>query len=429
MSYFKHKVYAARGEGGENLVTLGDNVPFVERLLDPSISETQLKSEVWQTILDLGLWDDIEGQKVDEKFHLRKIKGALTNVIYEAIYDNKHSILLRIFGAKLEAIVDRSYEITVLQRLQDANLKGPRIVGCFVNGRFEAYIRGSSSVAPDTLCDPWIMKSISSSMHTLHNSVPLYPYERKYKYGSCFHKLEEWNTILDTVGSDWINDEENLIKYLHCNDWEFFKGSVLKYRDWLFNNCSYNSVNDFVFAHNDLQHGNVLLINQEDTKKRETMLIDFEYAGPNAIAFDIANHLSEWMHDYDKIESYQCNYKRFPKTDKINEFIKFYLDCNSDNMNNLEESKLYNDVLNWRPCSQLFWSIWAILQSGTIQSSRASSNQSTPNPVTETDDTSFQYLLFCQGKLSTFWGDLIQFGIIDKDDPHLITQTVNYINI
>lgn len=424
MSYFKHKVYAAKGAEHDNLVTLGDNVPFVERLLDPSVSKSKLTQEVWNTIVDLGLWNEIESKSI-ANFSLRKIKGALTNVIYEAIYDNKYSILLRIFGAKLEAIVDRSYEITVLQRLQEANLKGPRIVGCFVNGRFEAYIRGSSSVARDALCDPWVMKSISSSMYTLHKSVVLASKEKQYKYGSCFHKLEEWFEVLDTVGLEWINNEENLRKFLHCSSWNYFKSAVLKYRDWLFSNCHYNDNNNFVFAHNDLQHGNVLLINKDDSQKRETMLIDFEYAGPNSVAFDIANHLSEWMHDYDRDDSYRCDYERYPTSDKVTEFINYYLESANDI--NFESSKLESDIRNWRPCSQLFWSIWAILQSGTIKTSRNSSNQSTPSPTEGTDEKIFQYLLFCQGKLSTFWGDLIQFGIIDKHDPHLVHETINYI--
>lgn len=45
-----------------------------------------------------------------------------------------------------------------------------------------------------------------------------------------------------------------------------------------------------VFCHNDLLLGNILY----DRSKKTVNFIDFEYAGPNYQAYDIANHFCEF---------------------------------------------------------------------------------------------------------------------------------------
>ena len=422
MSYLKRKVYGSGKD--KDLISL-DSIPFTEKLLNPLTEENQFKQQVFEVIRELKLWDH-ECSDIN-KFKLRKIKGALTNIIYEAIYDDSSPLLLRVFGAKLEAIVARSYEIKVLQRLRESQLRGPVILGCFANGRFEAYVRGSASVARNDLADPWVMQNIAMRMNKLHTEVELTS-DEQYLYGSCFQKLSDWFSILETVGEQWISDKKNLEKYLHVNDWQFFKDSVATYRDWCFANTHYSSQDNFVFCHNDLQHGNVLLIDKDNEKNKNLMLIDFEYAGPNPVAFDISNHMSEWMHDYDRLDSYKSDYDRYPSKDKIDEFIDCYLHHSYTPRTMLDKQKLKHDIELWRPCAQLFWSVWAILQSGTINTTTVNSRDATPEVNGKfNDEPEFQYLLFCKEKLSCFWGDLIQFNLVDKNDNRLIAESVNYL--
>lgn len=51
-----------------------------------------------------------------------------------------------------------------------------------------------------------------------------------------------------------------------------------------------------VFCHNDMQEGNILL--RQNTRKRELVIIDFEYCSYNYRGFDLANHFVEWQYDY-----------------------------------------------------------------------------------------------------------------------------------
>lgn len=101
---------------------------------------------------------------------------------------------------------------------------------------------------------------------------------------------------------------------------------------------------------------------------------------------------------------------------------------------------LYNLIIEWRPCAQLFWCLWALLQSGKllpqqlIEDKHSTHEEKVPysesctltsdNDEDEEDgsyddiqDDSFNYLGFCKEKMSVFWGDLIAMGIIGKDCP------------
>lgn len=53
-----------------------------------------------------------------------------------------------------------------------------------------------------------------------------------------------------------------------------------------------------VFAHNDMQEGNILLNTHAKTRDDQVCLIDFEYCSYNYRGFDVANHFCEWVYEY-----------------------------------------------------------------------------------------------------------------------------------
>ena len=76
-----------------------------------------------------------------------------------------------------------------------------------------------------------------------------------------------------------------------------------------------------VFCHNDLQCGNILL--REDADSLESIddaivIIDYEFCSYNYRAFDIANHLCEWMFDYNHKAwpFYHFEQDKFPSKEK-----------------------------------------------------------------------------------------------------------------
>lgn len=66
-----------------------------------------------------------------------------------------------------------------------------------------------------------------------------------------------------------------------------------------------------VFAHNDLQEGNILIRPEFESVEDKLALIDFEYCSYNYRGFDLANHFCEWSYNYN-VEVYP-NFAFTPK--------------------------------------------------------------------------------------------------------------------
>eukprot|EP00803_Ostreobium_quekettii_P009667 evm.model.scf_2357.2 EVM.evm.TU.scf_2357.2 scf_2357:19063-20351(+) len=93
-----------------------------------------------------------------------------------------------------------------------------------------------------------------------------------------------------------------------------------------------NPLQWLAMCHNDLQQGNIMerirgprMGSAGDLEHRGMSLIDFEYSGFNHIAFDIANHWSEWMAEYDSDQPHALNRHKFPSQNEQVQFIHWYL--------------------------------------------------------------------------------------------------------
>lgn len=58
-----------------------------------------------------------------------------------------------------------------------------------------------------------------------------------------------------------------------------------------------------VFAHNDMQEGNILFNKTGGRSRTRISFIDFEYCSYNYRGFDLTNHFCEWMYSYKLQES------------------------------------------------------------------------------------------------------------------------------
>lgn len=82
-----------------------------------------------------------------------------------------------------------------------------------------------------------------------------------------------------------------------------------------------------MFCHNDLCANNIFIREKEEEGVDKVVLIDFEYAGYNYRAYDIANFFNETTFDYSNIEApfFFHSMKNYPDDNKIKEFAAFYL--------------------------------------------------------------------------------------------------------
>lgn len=216
-----------------------------------------------------------------EMISVERLSGALTNAVYvvspppESVLPPEEGkkqpkkVLLRIYGPQVEHLIDREKELGVLRRLARKKI-GPRLLGTFLNGRFEQYFE-STTLTPANLRDPDTSKQIAKRMRELHDGVELL--EEEKDHGP--NVLRNWDKWLDQVdktvsfldnqilqGSDSTlsspSDAWKAQGFVCGVEWPVFKAMVEKYREFLIQYYgSEKKIRErLVFAHNDVRSSN-----------------------------------------------------------------------------------------------------------------------------------------------------------------------------
>ncbi|KAH3901983.1 related to Choline kinase [Saccharomycodes ludwigii] len=503
-------------------------IPFVNSSLDHTLPISYFKQDIINIIsaLKISKWkrhiDDINNNQNNLK--VRSITGAMTNSIFKVTYKGLPSLLLRIYGPNADNIIDREYELKVLARLSMQNI-GPQLYGCFNNGRIEQFLE-STTLTREQIREWKTSQRIARRMKELHYYIKLNKSE--IEGGSIsWKKLENWVTQIGK--SKWSTNPENVKSvFTMVDNWNDFTRIIQKYKKYLVENDPF--YNKLCFCHNDAQYGNLLFtspiiqpgdtitpvtssgslltstssstslfptssnINVEDiinpplaerTQDSKLVVIDFEYGGANPPTYDLANHLSEWMHNYHCKDSWEASPEKYPNKDQVLNFLYSYVSDRKytggvgseyfDEAFNKKVIELYNSIIRWRPCVQLFWALWAVIQSNELASYEQKFNKSDTkanlveedapggekyiisyeeddsvsndgkegtqsknsnddnndatsiNSVNSTDSTgnhedcgvdldSFASIKYARCKMDIFWGDIIDLGIVDVND-------------
>lgn len=169
-------------------------------------------------------------------------------------------MLLRIYGVGVDNLIDREAELQILRRLRRKNI-GPRLLGCFSNGRFEEFLH-AKPLKPNELRDPGISVQIAKRMRELHEGIDLLPLERE-EGSFVWCSIQKWQKQCDRIVA-WLdtqvkeNEAERTSRptFVCGTEWPQFISVVNKYRDWLFNQYggSDKLKEHLVFAHNDACH-------------------------------------------------------------------------------------------------------------------------------------------------------------------------------
>lgn len=396
-------------EDAPDSLLLGESisVPYVKKSLDITLPYEFLQEDFKNMIVSLRIKNWYKQNLTSKLLTLNRITGAMTNAVYKVEYEGLPSLLVRVYGPNVDSVIDREYELQILARLSIQNI-GPSLYGCFENGRIEQFLENSQTLTKNDIRDWKTSQRIARRMKELHSGVPLLSKELKQDPIS-WRRIDKW--VNNLAESTWINDSNNIKKYLMVADWDKFLIIINKYRTWLKGKKSYKKL---VFCHNDAQYGNLLftspvipvtsdseitaslsslsvvdssaslfpssshvsledIINpsiQEQSQDSKLVVIDFEYGGPNPPAYDLANHFSEWMNDYHCSMPHITFYERFPTHEEMLNFIYSYLSHLNPSRKNMEEEvcQLYNSIMDWRACVSLHWALWGIVQSSELTS-------------------------------------------------------------
>ncbi|GAA6009950.1 hypothetical protein JCM11491_000877 [Sporobolomyces phaffii] len=146
-----------------------------------------------------------------------------------------------------------------------------------------------------------------------------------------------------------------------------------------------------VFAHNDTQYGNLLLltpdqggeaelelerrVKREGGNHKRIIVVDFEYAGANPRGFDIANHFCEWQADYHhaSLSHSLSAHQAYPTRAEKVRFLRAYVGCDggfdepqdeerAGSSEDARVEKLLDEVTVWEPSSHAMWAVWGIVQ-------------------------------------------------------------------
>lgn len=319
-------------------------------------------------------------QVTPELLSIRKVSGALTNAIFFVscpTVAHVPTLLLRIYGPSSGSLISRSHELRMLHILSSRCHFGPRVYGTFTNGRIEEYFE-SVTLVPSDLRDKKTSQWIASRMAELH-SVDISVVEGPLTVSSLEGK--SWELGVKKNVKAWMPTAREVLGHHNVSEAtrrtlniDHFYELWVRYLRWLSHVEKVEGASRRVFAHNDTQYGNILRLTsplrQDAPEHHQIVVVDFEYAAPNPVAFDIANHFHEWTADYQSSTPHLLDPSRYPTMEERQNFYRAYLahsrsidTCTSSvPVLHSEVSQLERQVRIWSPSSHGMWTVWGIVQ-------------------------------------------------------------------
>lgn len=275
---------------------------------------------------------------------------------------------MRAYGNGTDLIIDRDSEATSHAMLAKRGM-APPLLGRFRNGLLYGYISGYVCKAEDFAQEP-VWRGIAQRMAEWHARIPISGISSSKlpqsgvnggshaqngasepngtthasnKLASRQPRPNVWSVMQDWIKALPNDTEEQRAQkdYLQAELERSF--NELDTKDGI-------GEQGFVFAHRDLLCANVIQLRNPDApapKKgvQEVTFIDYEYATPAPAAFDLANHLAEWV-------GFDCEYNWIPGRSVRRKFLQEYLAAYSRHTNQIYNECRVDDLFRlvdqWR---------------------------------------------------------------------------------
>lgn len=329
-----------------------------------------------------------------EQWSLHKITGGITNALYKVTSAcGSQTVVVRIYGRGTESFIDRGCENLIFADLSKKKM-GPEFIGLFQNGRIEGYIE-SRSLEPAEMYDERFIPLIAKALASYH-TVKVHDLSTAASGWRCIGNFNMLTSRMDTKAhprAAEFNEIRNLCIESECT-WlqEYLRYTQLQCeREANPLNAGKSFAFDVTFTHNDLLSGNMLY-----TKDDKVILIDYEYAGYNIRAWDIANHFCEYsgfeyevgdrmpekaqrmifLHTYVSaiMAQKQVEDDLLAQAREKGVYLEPTNNTVSDELMAIAQNKqFYADFLQgfdevvvlYTLCADLYWGTWAVYQAGT----------------------------------------------------------------
>eukprot|EP00118_Oscarella_pearsei_P007573 m.37585 g.37585 ORF g.37585 m.37585 type:complete len:358 (+) comp32399_c0_seq2:47-1120(+) len=316
-----------------------------------------------------GAWRKI----TEEDFVFSEISGGLTNKLYRctlAKEDQKQSgpndVVYRQFNVLIAENSECLVRNVAVNLLAGERGVAPKTYAVFPEGQLEEFVYGR----------PLLTEELSVTLFSEAIAVQL----ARLHYGKDIPLSKEPVWFHDSV-QEWLEGASGLEKCLSDpKDVKRYKEiermlDIEKERLWIEKEILEKTDSPVVFCHNDLQEGNIMLLDKEKYSGKLVQLIDFEFSSYHYREFDFANHFREWSvcYNHSNPPYFTFDGAKFPTEEQQGAFIKAYLeeavkfDPKVDPVE--EQKKIQAEVKRFVLVSDFAFGIWSLAhaKSSTIQ--------------------------------------------------------------
>ncbi|KAM6936919.1 choline/ethanolamine kinase [Xenentodon cancila] len=321
--------------------------------------DTRSRAFAWCRDFLSGSWKTLP----EADFQISIVSGGLSNLLYLcSLPDQVHcageeprQVLLRVYGAILQGVDSLVLESVMFAILAERTL-GPKLYGIFPEGRLEQYLP-NTRMRTDQLSDPAISAEIATKLARFHEMVMPFNKEPKWLFGTIDKYMDQVMKI-------------NFVREAHLKKYKKLMKLNLPAELDSLRSLLAATPSPVVFCHNDVQEGNVLMLEERDhTSTEKLMLIDFEYSSYNYRGFDFGNHFCEWMYDYTYNEwpFYKATPSNYPTREQQLIFIRSYLaEQRRHSESAVDQTQVEENMMieanRYALASHFLWGLWSIIQ-------------------------------------------------------------------
>lgn len=270
-----------------------------------------------------------------DDFQYKIFTDGISNKLIGVYTDDKNKMLLvRVYGAKTELIIDRQSEIRNMLVLNQVGC-GCQLYAKFGNGLVYQFLPGDI-LTIESAKNSKIFPKVAAAMAKMHKLVDLGPDVPK---NPCMWK--KLHMFLDQFPTNLQDPRLTFTKEKLTKEVKILEEKLA---------CKKSPI---VFTHNDLLLANIVISNEG-----QIFFIDYEYGDYNYQECDIANHFDEMagVENMDFIKDYPS--KQFQL-----EWIREYLLAYHEKAPTEKEIEAFHQGVNqFSLCYHMMWGLWGLVQ-------------------------------------------------------------------